>query len=72
MRCIVCHEHAAFERTVFHNATPTRIRLCEPCADRVGLVDHMHRITEAHDHETKTAAVDALIAAVDGAKSERP
>jgi hypothetical protein len=44
--------------------------LCEPCAGKVDLVEHMHRITEATDHTTKTAAVDSLLAAVKTAKSE--
>ena len=70
MLCNVCRGHAQFERTVFHDATPTTIRLCPPCADKVELVDHMHRITEATDHASKTAAVDMLITAVEGAKAE--
>jgi protein-arginine kinase activator protein McsA len=69
MLCNVCHQHAQFERTVFHEATPTKVRLCEPCADKVELVEHMHRITEATDHATKTAEVDSLLAAVKNARS---
>ncbi|MDJ0520718.1 MAG: hypothetical protein QNJ90_01445 [Planctomycetota bacterium] len=70
MLCNVCRGHADYERTVFHEMTPTKIRLCVPCADKVELVDHMHRITEATDHATKTAEVDSLIEAVQVAKSE--
>ncbi len=70
MLCNVCHKHAEYERIVFHEATPTTIRLCPPCADTVELVDHMHRITEATDHAAKTVEVDSLIAAVEKAKVE--
>jgi len=69
MLCNVCRGHAQYERIVFHDTTPTTIRLCQPCADKVDLVGHMHRITEATDHATKTAEVDSLVSAVRDAKS---
>ncbi len=70
MLCNVCRTHAEFERTVFHEATPIHIKLCQPCADKVELVGHMHRITEATDHAAKTAEVDSLVSAVEQAKAE--
>ena len=69
MRCNVCHGHAVYKRSVFHDTKPVTVKLCEPCADRVGLVDHMHAISSAADHAAKTAAVDALIASVKQAKT---
>jgi len=71
MLCNVCRQHALIERTVFHEMTPKTIRLCEPCAERIELPDHMHRITAAGDHKAKTAAVDSLISAVERAKAAR-
>ena len=70
MRCNVCHGHAVYQRTVFHGTAPMTVKLCEPCADRVGLVDHMHAIAIADDHAAKTAAVDALVDAVKQAKAK--
>ncbi len=72
MLCNVCRQRAQVERTVFHGVTPRTIRLCQPCADRVELVDHMHRISGAGDHAAKTAAVDDLVAAVERAKATTP
>jgi protein-arginine kinase activator protein McsA len=69
MRCNVCHGQAVFQRTVFHDSAPTTIKLCEPCAERVDLVEHMHRIAHAESHDAKTAAVDGLLAAMQNAKA---
>ncbi len=70
MLCNICRKHAEYERTVFHEMTPTTIRLCPVCAEKVELVEHMHRISEAGDHTAKTAEVDSLLAAVERAKAE--
>lgn len=69
MRCNVCHASARYERTVFHDAKPTTIRLCDACSTKVQLVDRMHKIKEAATHEAKTQAVDELISAVESARS---
>ena len=70
MRCTACHGPGVFERTVFHETTPTTVRLCATCADGIDAIGHMRAIAAAPDHVTKTAAVDAFLDAVRAAETE--
>ena len=64
MRCMLCHEHASFERTVFQGTSPTTVRLCEPCAVKVDVSGHLESIHAADNHDAKNAAVAKFLAAV--------
>ena len=64
MRCMLCHGRGVFERTVFKGTSPTTVRLCEPCAEKVNVMGHFERIKAAGDHETKTQAVEELLTAL--------
>ena len=64
--CQRCKSHATFTHTVFRGTTPTTIKLCDSCAEAVGVRDRLADIKSAPDHDAKTAAVDALLSALDG------
>lgn len=64
MRCIMCGGHATFDQTVFRGTSPTKIRLCEPCASKVDASEHLARIKGAADREAKDAAVAEFLRAV--------
>lgn len=64
MKCNLCNQHATFEHTVFQGTTPTRVRLCAPCAGKVGAEQHLAKIKGAPDHSAKLAAVEAFLRAV--------
>ena len=64
MRCNACHGPVSFERSVFLGTKPETVRLCQPCADTIDVMTHMHAINEAGDHEEKNAAVGAFLDAV--------
>lgn len=64
MRCVMCTEHATWEHTVFKGTAPTKVRLCEDCAGKVGADGHLERIKAAPDHETKDQAVGEFLSAV--------
>ena len=70
MRCTACHGPVVFERTVFHETTPSTVRLCASCADGIDAIGHMRAIAAAPDHAAKTAAVDALLEAVRACEME--
>ena len=57
MRCILCSEHAVFDRTVFQGTQATAVRLCGDCAARVRAEEYMKAIKEAPDRDTKTATI---------------
>ena len=57
MRCIICNDHAVFDRTVFQGTQATAVRLCNDCAAKVRAEEHMKAIKTAPDHDAKTAAV---------------
>jgi len=61
MRCIVCGNHATWERTVFKGTEATRVRLCDGCQTKVQADDRIARIKAAPDHDAKTAAVDDFL-----------
>lgn len=61
MRCIICSNHAVFDRTVFQGTKATAVRLCGDCAAKVRAEEHMSAIKAAPDHPTKTAAVEEFL-----------
>lgn len=62
---MICKKkHADWEHAVFHGTTPTRVRLCLPCAEEKNADGHMERIRTASDHEAKNAAVAEFLGAL--------
>ena len=61
MRCKMCGGHATWEHTVFKGTEPTRIRLCEPCKQKIQADEKLAVIKAAPDHDSKAAAVDSLL-----------
>ena len=61
MRCIVCGNHATWERTVFKGTEPTRVRLCEGCQAKVQAEDRIAQIKAAPDKDAKIAAIDDFL-----------
>lgn len=57
-------KHADWEHAVFHDTTPTRVRLCLDCAQEKDANGHMGRIRAASDHEAKNAAVAEFLTAL--------
>jgi hypothetical protein len=57
MRCILCSEHAVFDRTVFQGTQATAVRLCSDCAAKVRAEEHMKAIKDAPDRDTKSVAI---------------
>ncbi len=64
MRCMMCHQHATFEHTVFQGTSPVKVRLCEPCAGKVDATGQLAKIKAAPDHASKNAAVAVFLKAV--------
>ena len=64
MRCILCNDHATFEHTVFQGTVPVKVRLCEPCAEKIDADHHLSTIKAAPDHAAKNAAVESFLKAV--------
>jgi hypothetical protein len=61
MRCIICSDHAVFDRTVFQGTKATAVRLCNDCAAKVRAEEHMNAIKSAPDHDAKTVAVSEFL-----------
>jgi len=64
MLCMICHQHATLEHTVFQGTTPTKIKLCDACRSKTAADEHVARIKAAPDHDAKNAAVTGFLAAV--------
>jgi len=61
MRCKLCGEHATWEHTVFKDMSPTKVRLCAPCEQKIQADDQLARIKAAPDHDAKNAAIDTFL-----------
>jgi len=61
MRCKMCGSHATWEHTVFLDMSPTKVRLCEPCQQKIHADDTLEQIKAAADHDAKNAAVGAFL-----------
>ena len=61
MLCMMCRGHATFSHTVFKGTSPTTVKLCPDCADKVRAEEHLRKIKEAVGHDAKTAAVDTFL-----------
>ena len=61
MRCKMCGGHATWERTVFRDMAPTKVRLCDPCQEKIQAEQKLTQIKAAPDHDAKNAAVDAFL-----------
>ena len=61
MRCKLCGEHATWEQTIFKDMSPTKVRLCASCQQKVQADDQLARIKSAPDHDAKNAAIDEFL-----------
>ena len=61
MRCIICSDHAVFDRTVFQGTKATAVRLFGDCAAEVRGEEQMAGIKSAPDHDAKTVAVSEFL-----------
>lgn len=64
MPCVICRSTATFKSTVFRGTSPTTVKLCRPCADKVRAEEQLARIKETHGHDLKMAAVDEFLNSV--------
>ena len=64
MRCVLCEQHATFTHTVFQGASPTTVKLCPACAEKVQADQHMANIKSAPDKDAKSTAVTQFLKAV--------
>jgi hypothetical protein len=60
----MCGEHATLDHTVFQGTAPVKVRLCDPCGDKVDIQKHLSLIKSASDHAAKTSAVEDLLKAL--------
>ena len=61
MRCKMCGEHATWEHTVFQGTSPTKVRLCSGCEQKIQADEQLARIKAAPDRDAKLAAVDSFL-----------
>ncbi len=64
MPCVMCRSTATFKSTVFRGTSPTTVKLCSTCADKVRAEERLRQIKETDGHEAKMAAVDEFLSSV--------
>ena len=64
MPCVICRSTATFKSTVFRGTSPTTVKLCRGCADKVRAEQQLARIKETVGHDEKMAAVDEFLNSV--------
>lgn len=60
MLCMMCRGHATFSHTVFRGTSPTTVKLCHDCAEKIRAEEHLQKIKAAAG-EAKSAAVDEFL-----------